>query len=258
MSDIDISPSGAIQLWSMDPEYLDEFNEFGDYEKKFVWACLYKRLDVVRQLYQKKRWSLFSAFEIAFAMACENGHLEIVRQLYKWKPTIVNSYEYRYAFRCACENGQLEVVILLFELKHTIVDSDCYEKAFYWACRYGHLEVVRQLYEWKPTAYYEDAFRWACENGHLELVQLLIQLNPMIDLSRFYQYRSLLSSLGFFPSLQKQSIPEGETLVCPICYDTEKRDCLVTPCGHKFCEDCVKKLYQHFTSPTCPKCRQNL
>jgi len=95
------------------------------------------------------------------------------------------------------------------------------------ACAWGHLEVVRQLYEWKHT----------------------------IDLSKFNQYRSLFLSLGisFQSRLTKESIAEGETLLCPICMDTILIECLVTKCGHKYCDKCINQWLEKNSS--CTYCR---
>jgi len=246
---------------------------------------------LVRQLIEWKPTIDISALdEYAFRAACYNGHFEVVRQLYQWKPTINISTNDEYAFRVACKNGHLEIVRQLFEWKPTLNISARNEYAFRYACENGNLDLVRQLIEWTPTivnsAYFEDAFGKACRSYEHrlnlslrygvsrptpEVVRLLIQLKPTIDLSRFIEYKSLLKSLGIpFLSLlrnfQKESIPEEDTFECPICFETEKRDRLVTWCGHKFCEDCVEKLYEPFLEkeevvppqPTCPLCRGNL
>jgi len=89
------------------------------------------------------------------------------------------------------------------------------------ACCNGHIKVVRQLYKWKPTidisSRDEMAFIMACFNRHLKVVRQLYKWKPTIDISKFNQYRSLFLSLGILSPLTKESIPEGETLQCPIC-----------------------------------------
>jgi len=77
----------------------------------------------------------------------------------------------------------------------------------------------------------------------------------MIDLSIFNQYRSLFLSLGItLPNtLTKEFIPKGETLQCPICMDTIQSECLVTKCGHKYCDKCINQWLEK--NSACPYCR---
>jgi len=194
-----------------------------------------------------------------FIEACRIGDLESVREIYKLNPTIDISAHNEQAFRYACSKGHLKVVRQLFEWKPTIDISAQGENAFRSACYNGHLEVVRQLFEWKPTidisAWDEEAFRQACYNGHLKVVKQLYEWKPTIDISKFNQYRSLLLSLGItLPNtLTKELIHEGETLQCPICMDIIQNECLLTKCGHKYCEKCIIQWLEKNSS--CPYCR---
>jgi len=172
-----------------------------------------------------------------------NGHSNVVRQLYQWKPSINISAKKEWSFRYACKFGHLEIVRQLYQWKPTIDISAKDEYAFRLSCRTGKIEVVRQLYQWKPTidisAWDEYAFRWACENGRLEIVRQLYQWKPTI-----------------LSPLTKESIPEGETLECPICRDNIHGECMVTKCGHKYCAYCINQWLEN--SPTCPYCRRNI
>jgi len=162
-------------------------------------------------------------------------------------------------FREASKTGHLDYVREIYMLNPIIDISANSEEAFRKACKKGHLEVVRQLYDWKPTidisAKDEYAFRTACKNGHLEVVRQIYEWKPTIDLSKFNQYRSLFLSLGItLPNiLTKELIHEGETLQCPICMDTILIECLVTKCGHKYCDKCINKWLEN--NSACPYCR---
>lgn len=230
------------------------------YGDAFIMACGSGNDEIVRLLYQKKRWFFFNVFKNAFIAASEKGHLEIVILLYGWESGIVNPRKPPYGkeFTAACCSENPDLVRQLIKWTPTIVNSACYEDAFGKACR---------SYEHKLKL----SLRYGVSRPTPEVVRLLIQLKPTIDLSRFIEYKSLLKSLGIpFLSLlrnfQRESIPEGDIFECPVCFETEKRDRLVTPCGHKFCEDCVEKLYEPSLEeeevvppqPTCPYCRQNL
>ena len=160
----------------------------------------------------------------------------------------------------ACKAGDLDSIKEIYRLNSTINISANNEEAFRWACRYGHLEVVRQLYQWKSTidisAKDVYAFRLACQKGHLEVVRQLYQWKTTIDIRRFYQYKSLFLSLGIFSGLQKEYIPEGETLECPICRDNIHGECMVTKCGHKYCANCINQWLEN--NNICPYCRTKI
>nr|XP_045610680.1 E3 ubiquitin-protein ligase RNF180-like isoform X1 [Procambarus clarkii]XP_045610681.1 E3 ubiquitin-protein ligase RNF180-like isoform X1 [Procambarus clarkii]XP_045610682.1 E3 ubiquitin-protein ligase RNF180-like isoform X1 [Procambarus clarkii] len=54
---------------------------------------------------------------------------------------------------------------------------------------------------------------------------------------------------------KEESIPES--LVCPVCLDVLYSPLVVQPCGHKFCEPCLRRLAQPNPTYThCPLCRQ--
>jgi len=64
----------------------------------------------------------------------------------------------------------------------------------------------------------------------------------------------LLSLEITFPSrLTNELIHEGETLECPICRDTILTECLVTKCGHKYCDKCINQWLEN--NSACPYCR---
>ena len=229
--------------------------------RTFMGAVEDTELDLVRQLWTPSIVDSVS-YDRAFKQACRSGNPDLVRQLIEWKPTIVDSDSYDEAFVYACVNRHLEIVRQLFEWKHTIVDSACFEDGF--SCAIDP-DVIRLLHRLKPTIVdsdsFDEAFIFACANKFRDIVRLLFELKPTIDLSRFYQYRSLLSSLEIIQrsNLQRESILEGETLdICPICLDNIHGECLVTKCGHKYCaiKNCINQWLEE--NPTCPVCRQNL
>jgi len=79
----------------------------------------------------------------------------------------------------------------------------------------------------------------------------------MIDLSKCDQYRSYFLSLGIIlpNGIHKESIPERELLECPICLDIIQRECLVTKCGHKYCDTCINQWLNIMKNSNCPYCR---
>jgi len=126
------------------------------------------------------------------------------------------------------------------------------------ACSRGHLQVVRQLYEWKPTidisAKNECAYENACHNGHLEIVKQLYEWKPVIDITIFNRYKSIFLSLEILRNgLLKEPIYQGQTLKCPICLDIILRECIVTKCGHKYCDKCINQWL--YNNNSCPYCR---
>ena len=130
---------------------------------------------------------------------------------------------------------------------------------FIHACETGDLNSIREIYMLFKlldiSADDEDAFRTACYNGHVEVVRQLYEWKPTIDLSKCNQYRPLLLFIGItLPNpLTKESIAEGETLQCSICMDIIQSECMVTKCGHKYCEKCIIQWLENNSS--CPYCR---
>ena len=162
-----------------------------------------------------------------------------MRQLYEWKPTIDISAGNDYAFRIACING--------------------------------HIGVVRQLYEWRPTidisADYEYVFRNACRNGHLDVVKQLLEWNPNLNISnipltdikssaiREYINNFRYTKITWLNTLI--AVNDCETMLeCPICRTDDLTQYVKTPCGHKYCQGCIKSWLEK--SNSCPYCRDNI
>ncbi len=59
-------------------------------------------------------------------------------------------------------------------------------------------------------------------------------------------------------NLRKDRDPEGLifALSCPVCYNVFHLCPLVLPCGHTFCENCLRKLAPNTNWMTCPICRK--
>jgi hypothetical protein len=101
---------------------------------------------------------------------------------------------------------------------------------------------------------------WACyfkeRELHLENIQVLhekiVKFKEEIEKTRTTKENEV------FPIFVQNEIRELYSLVnkeleCPICLDTIKKEELVfSPCGHKFCDDCYKKI------DNCAVCRKKI
>ena len=112
------------------------------------------------------------------------------------------------------------------------------------------------------SARFGDAYTRAYQDGRLDRIRQISDWRDRLD-----EFTLFVSSLGSIPeelqresiqrnNLQKESIPEGETLECPICKDNIHCECMVTKCGHKYCANCINQWMNEHS--TCPYCRQNL
>ncbi len=54
---------------------------------------------------------------------------------------------------------------------------------------------------------------------------------------------------------------EDDALLCPVCLDLLYEPVVAEPCGHEFCEPCLRKMVAKSAPAVrsrCPKCRQNI
>ena len=78
--------------------------------------------------------------------------------------------------------------------------------------------------------------------------RLEVTLNEFENLSK--QHRS---AVAYFESLASHSSTDDSS--CVICFEDIIR-LTVTPCGHMFCNACIKSCV--VTSKSCPTCRKNI
>tara|TARA_B100000035_G_C20627626_1_gene390879 strand:- start:13 stop:348 length:336 start_codon:yes stop_codon:yes gene_type:complete len=68
------------------------------------------------------------------------------------------------------------------------------------------------------------------------------------------QRKNLIKKKLLFLNLVK----DYETIECPICMEKiKKKERAITYCGHSFCFDCIKNVYNNY-SHKCPMCREEL
>lgn len=78
----------------------------------------------------------------------------------------------------------------------------------------------------------------------------MLVINSMKRLQNSKDIRSAIKTLKFYNTSKNNNETE-----CPICYDKET-DCIINPCGHKYCKDCFEKIKR--IKNECSMCRTKI
>lgn len=119
-------------------------------------------------------------------------------------------------------------------------------------CGNGNLAIAKKFqskFNIDITQNTHHAFTRACEKNQVSIVQWLSSL----DECYYYELsNSTVINYCVRPKIIYRQLDFSED--CWICYSQEIN--MMTPCGHLFCEDCLRSYLKTSKSNTCPFCRQ--
>ena len=140
-----------------------ESSKSADWDRAFVWAAQYNRLNILRWLFQHHR----RPRDLSERSACF-GHLDIIKCLH----TKLSDKDWTTrAMDNAARHGHLDIVLWLHEHR----SEGCTEVAMEGAAGKGHLAVVCWLFENRSEMCTIDGILEAIMNGHMQVAQWLYQ-----------------------------------------------------------------------------------
>jgi hypothetical protein len=164
-----------------------------------------------------------------------------------------------------CQGGLLDRLNYLYLENPGINLSKNNEEAFRTACCAGDIYVVRQLITWKPdidiSALNWEGLRMSIMYGNLDIIKFYFEreytLKPLDFITIAWHYK-ILRLLYLLDERRKNlswitvDIENTGKEECPIC-QCVSTNIVSTPCGHSFCQECIKTWLNY--NQSCPNCR---
>ena len=227
----------AKWLYSMNPNIDLSINN----EELFKRACINGHLNISKWLLSiKPNININIDDDMIYTNSIGNGHINIAKWLLSINPQFNNIKNNAIGFRLCCEREKLCGAKYLYKLNNynmlakEVVLEDAYKAQKYLVC------------EWLLSIYDEWDLNFLDNDCYSDRRSSYYWNDQRIELL-FERYKRKW--------LQTKIINE-DNKECSICYDTKQKYCIVTPCKHFFCIECINKWL--LRKKSCPNCRSNI
>lgn len=242
-------------------------------------ACNKGNLNMVKFLYEYKKYNLHDNDDYIIKNVCFNGNLNIL----KWM-LLMDTFDIHvdndYCFRMSIKNEKFEVAKYLYHLAYTtdnrIFFSGIIEHEFFNACYSNKVSIAKFLYSLDNSIdfrnYDDKVFYDTCYINNQDIVYFLGSIcdeyyytvsrygiidygvkNSVKDMFYRKEYDKIISKLGIN---KKQDFILDGNKNCTICFSEDYN--FITSCNHTFCLDCFLTWHIGHNKKECSYCRQNI